>query len=144
MASLAEAALRSPATITNMFVVNGDGTYTVKFFNYGQAEYVTVDAYLPTNRSGNAIYAGMGKNYTNSANELWTMLAEKAYAQANSSVGSARDCPATARTPIPASKGGYIYAALGHVTGQSTIAFASTSRRRRVSRHSSLPGTPAR
>ena len=34
-ASLAEVALRSPSTITNMFVVNGDGTYTVQFFNNG-------------------------------------------------------------------------------------------------------------
>src|SRR3990172_2095223 len=43
MASLAEVALRNPSTITSMFIVNGDGTYTVRFYNAGQANYVTVD-----------------------------------------------------------------------------------------------------
>lgn len=127
MESLAETALRSPSTITNMFVVNGDGTYTVKFFNYGQAEYVTVDAYLPTNSSGNAIYAGMGKNYANSGNELWTMLAEKAYVQANQFGWIRPGLPGNGQNAYSGIAGGYIYAAAGHITGQSTIAFASTS-----------------
>ena len=35
MASLAEIALKNPSAITNMFIVNGDGTYTVKFYNGG-------------------------------------------------------------------------------------------------------------
>ncbi len=52
MCSLAEAALRSPATINSMFIVNGDGTYTVRFFNGGVSQYVTVDSYLPTNANG--------------------------------------------------------------------------------------------
>jgi hypothetical protein len=127
MAALAEAALRSPSTITNMFVVNGDGTYTVKFFNYGQAEYVTVDAYLPTNSYGNAIYAGMGKNYANSGNELWTMLAEKAYVQANQFGWIRPGLPGNGQNAYTGIEGGYIYAATGHISGQSTIAFASTS-----------------
>ena len=127
MESLAETALRSPSTITNMFVVNGDGTYTVKFFNYGQAEYVTVDSYLPTNGSGNAIYAGMGKNYTNSGNELWTMLAEKAYVQANQFGWIRPGLPGNGQNAYSGIDGGYIYAAAGHITGQSTIAFTSTS-----------------
>jgi Calpain family cysteine protease len=127
MESLAETALRSPSTITNMFVVNGDGTYTVKFFNYGQAEYVTVDAYLPTNGSGNAIYAGMGKNYANSGNELWTMLAEKAYVQANQFGWIRPGLPGNGQNAYSGIEGGYIYAAAGHITGQTTIAFASTA-----------------
>ena len=32
-----------------MFIVNGDGTYTVRFNNGSQSQYVTVDSYLPTN-----------------------------------------------------------------------------------------------
>jgi hypothetical protein len=127
MASLAETALRSPSTITNMFIVNGDGTYTVKFFNYGQAEYVTVDADLPTNASGNAIYAGMGKNYANSGNELWTMLAEKAYVQANQFGWIRPGLPGNGQNAYTGIEGGYIYAATGHISGQSTIAFASTA-----------------
>ncbi len=33
MTALAEIAYRSPSTITSMFIVNGDGTYTVRFYN---------------------------------------------------------------------------------------------------------------
>jgi hypothetical protein len=127
MASLAEAALRNPSVLNNLFVVNGDGTYTVKFFNYGQAEYVTVDTFLPTNGSGNAIYAGMGKNFANSANELWTMLAEKAYVQANQFGWIRPGLPGSGQNAYSGIEGGYIYASLGHVTGQTTIAFASTA-----------------
>jgi hypothetical protein len=127
MASLAEAALRNPSVITNMFVVNGDGTYTVKFYNYGQAEYVTVDSYLPTNTSGNLFYAGRGQNYANASNELWTALAEKAYAQANQFGWIRPGLPGNGQNSYSGIEGGYIYAALGHITGQSTIAFASVT-----------------
>lgn len=127
LASLAEVALRSPSTITNMFIVNGDGTYTVRFFNNGAAEYVTVDAYLPTNGSGNAMFAGMGKNYANSANELWTMLAEKAYVQANQFGWIRPGLPGNGQNAFTGIEGGYIYAALGHITGQGTMPFAATS-----------------
>ena len=68
MAALAEIAYRSPATITSMFIVNGDGTYTVRFYNNGKADYVTVDSQLPS-------------GYASIANELWVGLAEKAWAQ---------------------------------------------------------------
>jgi hypothetical protein len=33
-----------------MFTKNGDGTYSVRFFNNGVAEYVTVDRELPGRR----------------------------------------------------------------------------------------------
>ena len=33
LASLAEVALKNPSAITSMFIVNGDGTYTVRFYN---------------------------------------------------------------------------------------------------------------
>jgi hypothetical protein len=127
VASLAEAALRSPATITNMFVVNGDGTYTVKFYNGGNAEYVTVDSWLPTNASGNLIYAGMGTNYANAGAELWVALAEKAYVQANQFGWIRPGLPGNGQNAYSGIEGGYIYASLGHVTGQSTIAFTSTA-----------------
>ena len=51
LASLAEVALKSPTTITSMFIVNGDNTYTVKFYNAtGQTYYVTVDIILAHRR----------------------------------------------------------------------------------------------
>ncbi len=60
LAALGEIALQNPTAITNMFIVNGDGTYTVRFFNGSQAQYVTVDQQLPTTSSGTLIFDGMG------------------------------------------------------------------------------------
>ena len=71
------------SAIENMFVDNGDGTYTVRFYYDDDgyvADYVTVDGMLPVN--GNyLVYAGETQAYSNSSNELWMSLAEKAYAQ---------------------------------------------------------------
>ncbi len=85
MAGLAEVALRSPSTIQNMFIDNGDNTFTVRFFKGGIADYVTVDRYLPSTAWGTFAYANLGDRLTNAANELWVALAEKAYAQINES-----------------------------------------------------------
>ncbi|MDX2215683.1 MAG: C2 family cysteine protease [Oculatellaceae cyanobacterium bins.114] len=87
LASLAANAAERPSIIRNMFIDNGDGTFTVRF--YGQhdgqvttaADYVTVDRYLPTNVSSNG-YTGQRFAEYDSANiGLWVALAEKAYAQ---------------------------------------------------------------
>ena len=59
LANLAAAVLQSPTTIENMFIDNGDDTFTVRLFNNGVADYVTVDRFLPTN-GGQAAYAGVG------------------------------------------------------------------------------------
>ena len=50
MASLAEVAARNPGDIESMFIDNGDGTYTVRFYNGSTPDYVTVDTYLPDAR----------------------------------------------------------------------------------------------
>ncbi len=126
MSSLAETALKNPSAITNMFIVNGDGTYTVRFFNNGVAAYVTVDSYLPTTSGGALLYADRGAVYTNAGNELWTALAEKAYAQINE-MGWIRSGSTSGQNSYSALEGGYIYAALGQITGQSTTAFAYTA-----------------
>jgi Calpain family cysteine protease len=127
MSTIGEVALRNPSAITNMFIVNGDGTYTVKFFNNGQATYVTVDSYLPTDSAGRLIYAGLGATYNNSGNELWTALAEKAYVQLNELGWERSGLSGNGQNSYSAINGGYIFAAQGQVTGQSTVAFAMTS-----------------
>ncbi|WP_421657326.1 pre-peptidase C-terminal domain-containing protein [Leptothermofonsia sp. ETS-13] len=81
LAALAATALRSPDSIQNMFVDNGDGTYTIRFFNNGVADYITVDRYLPTTALGTFAYAGFDTFYNSPGNELWVALIEKAYAQ---------------------------------------------------------------
>jgi Calpain family cysteine protease len=86
MSSLGQVALQAPAAIQNMFTDNGDGTYTVRFYNNGVADYVTVDGELPVTNDGSFSYAGYYQYgqptaVTSSGNVLWVALAEKAYAQ---------------------------------------------------------------
>ncbi|MBE9179811.1 pre-peptidase C-terminal domain-containing protein [Oculatella sp. LEGE 06141] len=86
LVGLTTTAFRSPEMIKNMFIDNGDNTYTVRLYNQGVADYVTVDRYLPTNSAGQFVYAqGRGTSYSSTSNELWVALAEKAYAQLNES-----------------------------------------------------------
>jgi hypothetical protein len=124
LAGLANTALRTASTIQSMFIDNDDGTYTVRFYNNGVVDYVTVDRYLPTNSSGSFVYAHQsGSNwgsYSNSANELWVMLAEKAYAQMNESGwlrGPASDTHSNSYNSITLGYGGY---AMGDITGLNT------------------------
>ena len=95
LSSLGEVALKNQSAITNMFVVNGDGTYTVRFFHGSTAEYVTVDSYLPTDSGGAFLYANRGAAYNNASNELWVALVKKLMRRPTKWVGSAQDCLAT-------------------------------------------------
>jgi hypothetical protein len=82
LSALAETALCSPAAIENMFIDNGDGTYTVRFYEPdGQADYVTVNREVPTRPDGTYAYANLGEQVNNANNVIWVALAEKAYAQ---------------------------------------------------------------
>jgi acetoacetate decarboxylase len=110
LASLAATAFRSPSTIQNMFVDNGDNTYTVRFYKNGVADYVTVDRYLPTTAWGSLAYA----KTVNS--ELWVALAEKAYAQVNQSAWIQQD----GTNSYFGIDGGLGYYAMRHVTGRNT------------------------
>jgi hypothetical protein len=92
LSALGAVALKSPTTILSMFVDNRDDTYTVRFFNKGVADYVTVDRFLPVRPGGAAAFAGWGgDHFTNPNNELWVALAEKAYAQLNESGWTGQD-----------------------------------------------------
>ncbi|RUT03236.1 hypothetical protein DSM106972_055440 [Dulcicalothrix desertica PCC 7102] len=116
LVGLAATAIQSPTTIENMFIDNGDNTYTVKFFRNQVADYVTVDKYLPTDLAGKFVYASKGSSYNNPANELWVALAEKAYAQLNESGWIYQD---STNSYSGIGKGGYISDAFSHITGQT-------------------------
>ncbi|MBW4504934.1 MAG: pre-peptidase C-terminal domain-containing protein [Scytonematopsis contorta HA4267-MV1] len=117
VATLASAALEKPGVIQNMFTDNGDGTFTVKFYKNGKADYVTVDQWLPTDAYGNAIYAGWGGGNSNgSSNELWVSLAEKAYAQLNESGWIGRDNS----NSYAGTEGGWMAPVMEQITGLST------------------------
>jgi hypothetical protein len=89
--SLEETVIQSPQIISNMFIDNGDGTYTVRFYRptpaglYMTSEYVTVDGYLPADSSNHFVEANKGASISDPSNKLWVALAEKAYAQLDES-----------------------------------------------------------
>ncbi len=126
LASLAGTAFRSTSRIRNMFINNRDGTYTVRFYKNGVADYVTVNRYLPVYRSGsnrNRFYYAnrdSGRLYNDNANELWVALAEKAYAQINESRWIGQD-----NTNTYAGISGGTLAAISHITGLSNTGYVS-------------------
>jgi hypothetical protein len=81
VAAFSSVAAQSPKAIQDAIKDNGDGTFTVRFFQtgYGSATptpvNVTVDGQLPTRWGG--LNYGKGKDRS----ELWVPLMEKAYAQ---------------------------------------------------------------
>ncbi len=92
ISSLGAIANTNPAAIENMFIDNGDGTWTVRFYNNGQPDYVTVNSELPGIPPGQTSAVGgplwfdgitLITNANSPSNVLWVTLAEKAYAQWN-------------------------------------------------------------
>ena len=125
LATLASIAQEKPDYIQNMFRDNGDNTFTVRFYNNGVADYVTVDRYLPTNLSGRAAYAGWGgSSYTSTTNELWVALAEKAYAQLAES-GWSRS--STSTNSYAAIEGGWMGAVISQVAGLGSSSFEAVN-----------------
>jgi hypothetical protein len=103
LAALGEAAYRTTDSfrpIQNMFIDNGDGTFTVRFFEPvgagAVADYVTVDKALPVFQSSSDepqyfLFANSNQDVADSNNVLWVSLAEKAFAQVNESGWTHRD-----------------------------------------------------
>lgn len=114
LAGLAEIALHNPGVIEDMFIVNGDGTYTVRFFNGRQADYVTVDRYLPRDSHGDYVFANDGMSLEDQTVSLWVPLAEKAYAQLNEEGWLRRDQSQNSYASI---EDGWPNEALSQVTG---------------------------
>ena len=70
LSSCAELASQNASAISSMFTNNGNGTYGVRFYVKGVAEYVTVNTALAD--------GGAEFNY---GTDIWASLAEKAWAQ---------------------------------------------------------------
>ncbi|HEX4589289.1 MAG TPA: C2 family cysteine protease, partial [Gemmataceae bacterium] len=115
VAALAGVVKFSPSIIQQMATDNGDGTFTIRFYHAGVADYVTVDRALPTTSDGRAEYAGFGGSYTSSGNELWVALIEKAYAQVTEEGWTGH----AAANSYAAIDGGYSDLAIQHLTGSA-------------------------
>jgi hypothetical protein len=82
LSALGSVSYSSKAAIRNMFIANGDGTWTVRFYSGGRVDYVTVNNQLPS-QNGNLVFNGYRASCTDAGNRLWLSLLEKAYAQWN-------------------------------------------------------------
>jgi hypothetical protein len=93
IAAVASIADSNPDAVRNMFVDNGDGTYTVRFYSVhdGTADYVTVSRRLPAQYNGALGYSGYGLSVSSASTTVWIALAEKAYAQWNETGNEGRD-----------------------------------------------------
>jgi hypothetical protein len=81
---VAALANQSPMIITENFIDNADGTYTVRFFNSdGGTNYVTVNRWLPEDAYGHFVYANRGQSLNDPSVKLWVALYEKAFVEAN-------------------------------------------------------------
>ena len=91
MSSLGEIAIHSPQTIENMFINNGDGTYTIRFYNNLEEAFVTVNGELPVTKTTLPIspagdLAALARTLTTiRAMFCGSRWSEKAYAQLNQS-----------------------------------------------------------
>ena len=131
IAAVAAIADRNPDAVRNMFIDNGDGTYTVRFYaglstGTGVADYVTVNRRLPTTASGTLGYSGAGQLASSTSTTLWIALAEKAYAQWNETGNEGRDGTNTYR----GIEGGWMSNVNGQVLGYNSTnyGFASTTK----------------
>lgn len=125
---LAEIAYRDQNAIRNMFIVNGDGTYTVRFFNNGKADYVTVDSQLPVSQSGRLVFANMGSLASSTSNVLWVALAEKAYAQMNEAGWLRVGLSGNGQNAYQAIAGGLFSQAMKQVTNVNTTNYQMNSK----------------
>jgi hypothetical protein len=114
-AAVAGIAYRDPQAIAAMFTDNGDNTYTVRFFNSGVADYITVDRYFPSTRWGTFIYSNMNAKLNDPGNELWMALLEKAYAQINESGWIGQD----GSNSYSGIAGGYVHDAIAQITNHA-------------------------
>jgi hypothetical protein len=118
IAPIAEVATKNPSLIENMFIDNGDGTFTLRLFPGEQAEYVTVDRMLPTGYiAGNSLDSSPWS--ADVRNGLWVALIEKAFAQMNEwhYYGFS---PSTQNSYDALQSGFDPSLALGYLTGQRT------------------------
>jgi hypothetical protein len=96
IAAISAIADRNANAVRDLFIDNGDGTYTVRFY-YGvgagtsKVDYVTVNRRLPGYSNGTLGFSGYGQSVSSTATTLWIALAEKAYAQWNETGNEGRD-----------------------------------------------------
>ena len=115
LATVAEVADINPSYISSMLADNGNGTYGVRFYVNGQADWITVNNDLPVNNQQ------MEGNRPGSDGALWASLVEKAYAQLTiQGVVTGADDPAFGNSFTAIGNGGGAGTVLNLITGTQT------------------------
>jgi len=142
IATMTSIAAKNVSAIQDMFIDNGDNTFTVRFFGgsmgsfyqnglissgfisgAGVASYVTVNRQLPTLSNGSLAYSGLGLSASSSSTPLWVALAEKAYAQWNELGKSGRD----GTNRYAAIEGGWMFNTNSQVLGYNSTNYPLSS-----------------
>ncbi len=125
ISSLGMIADSNPQAIANMFVSNGDGTYTVRFYtNANVADYVTVNSKLVVFAGSNTLaYSDFYESAASSSLSMWIPLAEKAYAQWNQTGKEGRDGTNT----YSSIEGGWMSDVCQQVLGHSASSYSVTA-----------------
>jgi hypothetical protein len=110
-----------------MITNNGNGTYGVRFFVDGTAEYVTVNDELPVVKDGTAWNNGSLLKFANGAagQPIWAELVEKAFAQLNAEPDAIHGEAGTATNAYSGISGGYAQNALTEITDQNSVTYYS-------------------
>jgi hypothetical protein len=128
-----QAIIQSQFTYEGTIGANGAEVWSVRFYDNGVAQYVTVDNYLPMNGSV-FMYANWLQNYSSSSNVLWVALDEKAYAQLCASGWNSRPTTnsyaslnsGSASTSLPVITGG-TYGTTNPLSSQTALINALTA-----------------
>jgi Calpain family cysteine protease len=127
VATLAEVALQDPSAIESMITNNHNGTYGVRFFVDGAADYVTVNKELPT-ASAPLWENGSDLKFANGAagTPQWAELVEKAFVQLNAEPDAVHgDTLGKATNAYLGIDDGYPQKALAEITGQTSDWYGS-------------------
>jgi len=111
LASLAEVASQQQSMISSMFTNNGNGTYGIRYYVNGKAEYVTVNSSL----------ANGGNIFNNGGAAIWASLAEKGYAELQASGVVTGNSINYGNSWTTIGNGGAPEMALEEITGASAI-----------------------
>lgn len=112
LSSCAEIASHNSALIKSMFTDNGNGTFGVRFYSNGQAQYVTVNTQL----------ANGGNIFDHASSDMWSQLAEKAWAQFQAGgLATGNTSVNYGNSYSTIGNGGYVANALEALTGASNI-----------------------
>jgi len=121
LAALAEVALQDPTSIENMISYDGNGTWSVEFQVNGAADYVTVNADLPTLTDA-SFPTGQTLAFDGGNGALWSPLIEKAYAELNSQTQAPHGGDGVAGNSYYDIQGGDAWS-LTELTGQSVTSW---------------------